>query len=126
MNPEDKVLKEESYYEDIRKGIHAGILYAHDNAVKKGFWENAGKTKLEKAGFLMLMVSELGEACEAQRQGIEKSDHIPEFTGEEEELADVIIRILDYAGAFNLRLADAIVAKMEYNAGRPYKHGKSF
>ena len=126
MEENSDVINNELNFEELRKGILRGIELAHNNAVDKGFWDNAGKTPLEKAGFLMLMVSELGEACEAQRKGIKQSEHIPEFTGEEEELADVIIRILDYAGAFNLRLADAMVTKMQYNTTRLRKHGKNF
>ena len=41
----------------------------------------------------------------------------------EEELADVIIRIMDYSQARNLRVAEAILAKIEYNEGRSEKHG---
>ena len=39
------------------------------------------------------------------------------------ELADVIIRIMDYARGKGLNVAEALVLKMEYNTTRPYKHG---
>lgn len=126
MDDNTKVILRDLAKEDLRKGIMTGICLAHKNAVAKGFWDNADHSMIAKAGRLMLMVSELGEACEAQRKNIEKSEHIPEFTGEEEELADVIIRIFDYAGQYKLRLADAILTKIEYNESRPYKHGKNF
>lgn len=85
----------------------------------QGFWssENVGEK-------LMLMVSELAEAMEADRKDIQQSEHIPEFTGVEEELADVVIRILDFAFHFKLRLPEAIVAKTHFNLSRPYMHGK--
>ena len=41
-------------------------------------------------------------------------------------MADVLIRIGDYCGANNLRLEEAVKAKMEFNKTRPYKHGKKF
>jgi hypothetical protein len=77
-------------------------------------------TKLHK---IALMHSELGEMTEGVRKPC-ADQHCPEFTSEEIELADTFIRGFDYAGAFGLRLAEAILAKMEYNATRPYKHGK--
>lgn len=69
------------------------------------------------------MHSELSEALEALRHGNKPDDHIPEFSGVEAELADVVIRILDYAEARGLRLAEAIEAKILYNSTRPRRHG---
>jgi NTP pyrophosphatase (non-canonical NTP hydrolase) len=66
----------------------------------------------------MLMVSEISEAMEGDRTSA-MSDKIPEFTAVEEELADALIRILDYAGARQLRLGDAMKAKFKYNMNRP-------
>ncbi len=74
----------------------------------------------------MLEVTELAECVEGVRRGNPPDEHCPEFTTEEIELADCVIRIMDHATARNCRLGEAIVAKMEYNEGRPYKHGKAF
>lgn len=86
----------------------------------QGFWdsENVGEK-------LALMHSELSEALEADRKDL-PSDKIPGFTGVEEELADTVIRILDFAGHFQLRLAEALHAKLIYNLGREYRHGKGY
>lgn len=77
---------------------------------------------------LMLIVSELSEEFEAARKGKqdEPSEHIPEFSAREEEFADVIIRIAEYARGVNINLAAAVIAKMEFNETRPYKHNKQF
>lgn len=91
----------------------------HKDAKANGWWNKPP----EVGTALMLMVSELGEACEAERKDIRSSEHIPEFSGIEEELADVIIRILDFAGYHNLRIADAIASKVTFNRTRGYKHG---
>ncbi len=82
-------------------------------------------TNLQKAEKIALMGSELGEALEGLR-GKNESDKLLGYTAEEEELADVAIRMFSYANMFGLRLAEAIVLKMRYNATRPYKHGKKF
>lgn len=73
-----------------------------------------------------LMHSELSEALEGLRHGNPPSEHIPEFNCMEEELADTVIRIADLCKAKGYRLGEAIEAKMAFNEGRPYKHGKKF
>ncbi len=72
---------------------------------------------------IALMHSELSEALEYNRKGNDPSDHIPDFSGMEEEFADVIIRIMNTAQRLHLRVAEAMIAKQAYNAGRPYRHG---
>ncbi len=68
---------------------------------------------------LMLAVGELGETLEAVRKNMGSDSHIPKFTAEEAEVADAIIRLMNYATDRKLRLAEAIVAKNEYNRNRP-------
>jgi NTP pyrophosphatase (non-canonical NTP hydrolase) len=111
---------------------------AHTNSINHGFWEEYHQTlevlgesglakKYEvdiKLSKIALIMSELGEAVEGVRKP-QQDEACPIFTSEEIELADVIIRICDYAEAFLLRLPEAVQAKMNYNADRPYKHGKS-
>lgn len=94
----------------------------HQSTISKGFWDESRN----KAECIALMHSELSEALEALRNGNPKDDKIPEFTNHEVELADVVIRIMDYAEAYNLNVGRAIIAKMAYNETRPYKHGKAF
>lgn len=86
----------------------------------QGFWESSNIG--EK---IALMHSELSEALEADRKQL-TSDHIPDFAGVEEELADCILRILDFATQHKLRLPEALIAKMQYNLTRPHKHGKAY
>jgi NTP pyrophosphatase (non-canonical NTP hydrolase) len=66
---------------------------------------------------IALMHSELSEMLEGVRKGTQDS-HLPEFTSEEVELADLLIRALDYAGWRGLNLGEALQAKLLYNAKR--------
>ena len=88
-------------------------------AKSKGWWDS----QREDGTMIALMHSELSETLEALRHDNPKSDKIPDFTGAEEEIADVIIRAFDWCRHKGFRLGGAIEAKMEFNRGREFKHG---
>jgi hypothetical protein len=105
--------------------ILAQVQYiCHQNAVEHGFYEH----EFNLGEKLMLTITELAEGYEGVRKNIGHlpDEHCPEYTNEEIELADSIIRLLDLAEYRKLRLAGAVLCKMDYNATRPYKHNKQF
>lgn len=94
----------------------------HETAVDKGWWqEQRGVGEV-----IALIHSELSEALEADRNGNPADKHCPQYTSLEVELADAIIRIMDYAQFRGLDVAGAVIAKSEFNKTRPFKHGKKF
>jgi NTP pyrophosphatase (non-canonical NTP hydrolase) len=76
----------------------------------------------------MLIVSELGEACEALRTGMRQDGKNKEWYKDsfEDELADAMIRICDLSESEGIDLEWQIKKKMKYNQTRLYKHGKKF
>lgn len=128
---------------NVEETISYLVDSAYDNSAEHGFWDEYDDTlaaitdpqtsrayelgekyTLEiKLSKIALMMSELGEAVEGIRKPA-RDQHLPHLTQEAVELADVLIRIFDYCGKFNVPLAEALLAKMQYNVSRPYKHGK--
>jgi hypothetical protein len=66
---------------------------------------------------LMLTVTELAEAMEGVRKDL-MDDHLPHRKMEEVEIADAIIRLLDYCGGRGLDIGGAVQEKMAYNRVR--------
>ena len=98
--------------------VHAAVF-------EKGFYENTDPTNVyEQLGRIDLIHEEVAEITRAVRKGDAPSEKINGFTEREEEVADSIIRLLDYAGWNNLNVGGAIVAKLAHNRTRPHKHGR--
>lgn len=112
------------------------------NSDEHGFWDTTHKLRalegippvlrqeLENAitaQKICLMHGELSEMMEVYRKDPQAAcTKVPTITAAEEEAADLLIRLLDMCSAVHLRLGLATLLKMEYNATRPYKHGRNF
>lgn len=70
-----------------------------------------------KGELLMLIVSEVAECMEGERKGL-MDTHLPHRKMSEVELVDIVIRVLDYAGAHGYDLDGAFEEKLAYNARR--------
>ena len=70
-----------------------------------------------KGELLCLIHSEISEAMEGERKDL-MDDKLPHRRMAEVELADALIRIFDYAGAFGYDLQGAFTEKMAFNTQR--------
>lgn len=130
---------EKLWPETITFGEAGGILHAFksDDAVgtlealgqwffhqakASGFWDDDVDTSMSTK--LMMVHGEVSEAFEAIRDGNPPSTKIPAYSSLEEELADIVIRVLGDAAARDLDVFGAIISKAIYNGNRPFKHGK--
>jgi len=130
--------------------INALIEKAHSTAKEKGFWDKERNT----GELLMLIVSELAEALEADRKqrhctlnstelelGVllsqnvkheqKKEAYINYYNNNikgtfEEEIADTFIRLFDLVGGKNINITDHIILKMRFNETRERLHGKKY
>lgn len=107
---------------------------AHSTAVAKGWWDGNGN---DFGTIIALCHSELSEALEEFREGnpevyfvrngVKISDlsqwNGEKLEGEITELADCIIRILDFCGHRRVDIQKVIDLKMRYNESRSYRHG---
>lgn len=94
--------------------------HTHQVNVDAGWWTDlsTGLKKERNVGeLLMLCVSEIAEAMEGHRKNL-MDDKLPHRKMFEVELSDLLIRVFDIAGAYDLDLGNAIVEKMAFNKSR--------
>jgi NTP pyrophosphatase (non-canonical NTP hydrolase) len=105
-------------------GLDALAAILHENAIEKGFWD--GTISHDKVGNKLALVhSEVTEVLEAIRKNKSSEEVV-------EEMADVIIRLLDiYAAMRNSgdlihSLDEILEKKININKERPRLHGNLF
>ncbi len=119
---------------DLPRSLTGVMSEAHGNAVDKGWWDGQKSLRggLDRvlvegtiAEKLALIHSEVSEALEDFRDG--KMTTATSAAGKPEgfptELSDIIIRVLDLAGALDIDIESEVEKKMAFNRTRPRRHG---
>lgn len=100
----------------------------HENSAAHEFYDENRQAR-NQGEMISLMHSELSECLEALREVEPPADkHLPEYPGYLVELADVVIRVLDFVALQGEadRFGEVLVHKHNFNCDRPVKHGKKF
>lgn len=115
----------------------------HKMAVEKGWWDGGDRDPLVIAALIHSEVSEFVEEARvgapavyfntptgrvtsddlAGEMNLKVGDVPQKPEGQLIELADVLIRMMDYCGRKGWDLEKAVKAKMDYNATRSHRHG---
>lgn len=105
-----------------RMGLREMAAYVHEISVSKGWWDKENAP----ADLIANVHAELSEAWEEHRNG-HPDDEVYHQDGKPSgfvvELADAVIRILDYCAGKKIDIATVICIKSEFNQTRPYRHG---
>lgn len=109
----------ENHWHELRPGQLNGLARLCRDLNHRWWCDPAtGEPKERNVGEMFaLMHSELSEALEAHRKGL-MDTHLPDRPGLEVELADLLIRVFDFAGEHGLDLDGAVAEKLAYNAQR--------
>lgn len=99
--------------------LNARAKEVHDANYK--WWHDlhtGERLERNKGELLMLVVSEIAECMEGERKSL-YDNHLPHRLMAEVEMADAYIRLLDYAGAFDIPISTEVVDK-ELNAVKEF------
>lgn len=136
MTPQSLLRVQDQQFQTISHGQVLNEMAERVHIANAKWWTdlNTGETIKRNVGeLLMLMVSELAEAMEGDRKNL-MDTHLPNRPMVEVELADCVIRILDFAAGKGYDLGGAFEEKMHYNAqredhkieNRKKEHGKKY
>ena len=96
----------------------------HETSCGQGFWQDGDSRNIGEV--LAELHSEISEALECLRDGNPPDKNVTSMSGGEVQLADVLILLMDIARGYGFNIAEAALAKMKFNEGRAYLHGKQF
>lgn len=105
MKEEINKLRDKCFKQSLEAGWHKRL-------------KNGEIMERNKGEMLCLIHSEISEAMEGERKDL-MDDHLPNRKMAEVEMADAVIRIMDYCGRWGYDIGGAIMEKLEYNLSRP-------
>lgn len=107
------------YEEEVTNDAVDHLQQICHGASRDAGWWKPGDTDnpLMFSNKLCLTHSEISEAMEGDRKNL-MDDKLPHRKMAEVELADVLIRVFDYAGAYGFDLDGAVAEKRAFNASR--------
>jgi hypothetical protein len=104
----------------LAQDINDLVYTCHNDQVDAGWWHDSitGAPLQRNFGELIALIhSELSEALEGDRKDL-MDDKLPQYKMADVEMADVLIRLCDLAGARGVNLGEITVAKLAYNRQR--------
>jgi len=110
---------------DLPQTIREWQQAVDDYAVSKGWREG----EPDFAALMLMMTCEVAEAFEEYRDGHEitetyyKPEKPTKPEGVPSELADIVIRVLDFCGHVGIDLQAIMAEKHAFNQTRPFRHG---
>lgn len=108
------------FYRDLCHGrsVDAGWWKDLDNVLEVTPTEHHARIiNWYLASKIALIHSEASESLEGLRKGV-PDDHLPQYSMEFVEMADLLIRIFDYCGKCAIPIDEIVFAKLAYNADR--------
>lgn len=113
------------HLEEVRKGTPRSLALHLTEKDASTVLHDASPRQIAMLAKLALIHSEVTEAVEAVLEGDDQlrisESGKPE--GVPAEVADVIIRCLDFCGGYGVSASEAVIVKNDYNAKRSHKHG---
>ena len=125
-------MDDKEFESNVAETMNTLSRHLHEDNMKAGWWTEEEKHWVadiktngsdKKLGIMLVATklclahSEISEALEGIRKGL-MDDHLPHRSMFEVEIADVLIRLFDLAGATGIDLGGAMIENLAYNKQR--------